>query len=176
MVKRHCELTSLRAKTAAFGSWFYLQGADAPMEKKPRHLDVPQVAETERELVGRLVARKTEPLVRMLHIGASDRARALIAVCETFPCCRSQDSMLVRIQTAREEMDAVRDFDYGAHVHRDGLCILRLVRCGARFQVFVVMCSGGEPRKPARDDSQQHQCHHHGGKAPRLSAGQLNGT
>ncbi len=76
-------------------------------------------------------------------------------------------------------MDAVRDFDYGAYLQRVGKCSALQclkVRCMQLTILVSRACSCSQSRKPARGDSQQHQRHHHGRKAPRVSADHLRGT
>lgn len=117
-----------------------------------------QVAETERELVGRLVSRKTEPLV--MHLMFMTMLAHVLADLTSLVnynhfCIMLwrylQDSMLIRIQTAREEMDAVRDFDYGANQMPMPAVALHTYRSNASERDYAV-CSCGEPREPAGED------------------------
>ncbi|KAK9804883.1 hypothetical protein WJX72_010070 [[Myrmecia] bisecta] len=68
-----------------------VQGAATIRHLIPEAVSIFLVAESEAKLVSRLIARKTEPL----------------------------DKMLVRVETARQEMSCIQDFDYVVN-NRDG--------------------------------------------------------
>ena len=81
-----------------------------------------QVAESEAALVKRLIDRKTEVLVRgwtasgNSHVHASTgQGSVCVADCirVTSAYGMLQDKMLTRVETARQEMQHIGDFDYG---------------------------------------------------------------
>jgi guanylate kinase len=82
-----------------------VQGAATMKQLLPGLVSIFLIAESEKALVERLVARKTEP----------------------------EDKMKIRIQTARKEMDKVKDFDYVV-VNRDGKLDETVAQLGAILQ------------------------------------------
>ena len=66
-----------------------------------------------------------------MHVG--------IAQFEVTIACAVQESMLIRIQTARDEMNAIREFDYGEPLKEH--CLKRAISAHAASNLSHMSCA-----------------------------------